>query len=98
MAGLAGAVSGAASGAKVGGIPGAIIGGVLGACKGAGAQLGSTLLSQVGKGKLSTPTEQMKSPSDSLWGDAESPLSMDSNDMNFASNFANTTSDAIWRD
>lgn len=96
MAGLAGAVSGAASGAKMGGIPGAIIGGLLGASKGAGAQLGTSLLNQVGKGKLSTPTEQMKSPSDSIWDDNDSPLTMDASDAGFASNFA-TTSDDIWR-
>lgn len=76
-----GAIGGAMSGFKVGGPIGAVVGGVLGA---ANNQNTTGLLSTITnaalkKGRIPTPAEQMQT---------ESPLSMDSNDMANATNFA----------
>lgn len=76
-----GAVSGAMSGYKVGGPIGAVVGGVLGAARNqATAGLIDTITKAAFKeGRMPTPAEQMQT---------ESPLSMDSNDMANATNFA----------
>lgn len=78
---LTGAVSGAMSGYKVGGPIGAVVGGVLGAAKNQNtAGLIDTITKAAfKKGRMPTPAEQMQT---------ESPLSMDSNDMANATNFA----------
>ena len=75
-----GAVGGAMSGYKVGGPVGAVLGGILGAAKNQNtAGLIDTITKAALKGRIPTPAEQMQT---------ESPLSMDSNDMANATNFA----------
>ena len=76
-----GAVGGAMSGYEVGGPIGAVVGGVLGAAKNQNtAGLIDTITKAAfKKGRMPTPAEQMQT---------ESPLSMDSNDMANATNFA----------
>lgn len=97
MAGLTGAISGAASGAKVGGIPSAIVGGILGAAKNTAAAgaVNQVVQQALKNGRMATPAEQMKSPSDSLWEDA-SPLTMDAIDMQNAANFASSEGGRLW--
>ena len=77
---LNGAVGGAMSGYKVGGPIGAVLGGILGAAKNQNtAGLINTVSQMALKGRMSTPAEQMQT---------YNPLSMDSNDMANATNFA----------
>lgn len=97
MAGLTGAIGGAVSGAKIGGIPGAIIGGILGASKNNSAAGAINQVAQQAfkNGRMATPVEQMKSPSDSL-SDDSSPLTMDASDMQNAANFASSEGGRLW--